>query len=370
MIRVLYISSTLKRTGPTNVMYNLISELDRSKYQPIILTLSKEDSNFPSLWRTFEDLNVKIYSFSLSRLKGFFNGRKKIKDFIKQQNIDVVHLYGFRPDILVNSNFSPNLKIVSTINSNIYDDYTMLYGKYIGRIMAYLHMTSLKGKVGIACSQFVAEELKERYNINLKVIYNGIPSNHYTVTSPNERQNIRKELKLPLDKRIFIFVGYLIYRKDPITVIKAFLNSNASKDSILLMIGDGPLMDECKSICKNKDGIVVFLGNQPSTIDFLKSSDYYISAAYSEGLPTSVMEAMGCGLPVILSNIKPHKELVSYIKNWDHLFPVNEYIILSSKIDQIVNDDYDFMSHNCRSVICNDINSHVMASHYQLLYNN
>jgi glycosyltransferase involved in cell wall biosynthesis len=368
MTRVLFISSTLKRTGPTNILYNLIAALDRSKFEPIILTLSEEDSRFPSLWSSFEDLNVKIFSFKFSRLKGFFEGKKKIKKFIETQNINVVHIYGFRGDILVNSNVSEKVKVVSTINSNIFDDYTMLYGKYVGKIMAYLHIKSLKGKISIACSRFVADELNKRYNIDLKVIYNGIPCNDYTVTLPNERDSLRKELLLPLEKKIFIFVGYLIYRKDPITVIRAFLNSKAAENSILLMIGDGPLMEDCKKHSDGKEENIMFLGNQPSTINFLKASDFYISSAYSEGLPTSVMEAMGCGLPVILSGIRPHEELVSNINNWNYLFPVNEYKILSTKIDEIIYDDYDLLSNSCRSVIFNDINSNKMTSNYQLLY--
>jgi len=367
MVKILYISSTLKRTGPTNVLYNLIAELDRKKFEPIILTLSEEDPNFPSLWEAFEDLNVKIFSFNFSRIRSFISGRNEIRKFIVQQKINVVHLYGFRGDLMVNSAISKNVKIISTINSNIYDDYTMLYGKYTGMIMAYLHIKSLKGKIGVACSNFVSEELKKRYSIDLKVIYNGIPCKEYTPASKQEQVNIRKKLKLPLDQKIFIFVGYLIYRKDPITVINAFLNSMTCENSTLLIIGDGPLMEECVEKCDLKKGNVKFLGNQPSTIDYLKASDFYISSAYSEGLPTSVMEAMSCGLPVILSNIKPHEELVSNL-NWNYLFPVNNDKKLSLIIDDIIEQDYDLLSNNCQSVILNEINSNVMATNYQLLY--
>ena len=367
MVKILYVVSTLKRTGPTNVLYNLIAELDRKEFEPIILTLSEEDSNFPSSWRLFEDLNVKILSFNFSRIRGFISGRKEIRKLIEQHNINVVHLYGFRGDLMLNREITKNVKFISTINSNIYDDYTMLYGKYKGRIMAYLHIKSLKGKIGVACSNFVSEELKKRYNIDLKVIYNGIPCKEYTATSKEEQINIRKKLDLPLDQKIFIFVGYLIYRKDPITVINAFLNSRASKNSTLLVIGDGPLMEECKEKCDLKKGKVKFLGNQPSTIEYLKASDFYISSAYSEGLPTSVMEAMSCGLPVVLSNIRPHEELVSGL-NWNYLFPVNDYKKLSVIIDDIIEEDYVTLSNKCQSVILNEINSNVMATNYQLLY--
>src|SRR5690606_6677471 len=116
MIKVLYITSTLKRTGPTNVLFNLISELDRKIYQPIILTLSPEDENFPSLWETFESLSIEIFSIHLSRLKGFLFGTKKIKKFINDHSIQVIHIFGFRGDLLISSRQFAGIKIISTIN--------------------------------------------------------------------------------------------------------------------------------------------------------------------------------------------------------------------------------------------------------------
>lgn len=367
-IKILYVVSTLKRTGPNNVLFNLIKELDNSLFDVTILTLSDEDPNSSNLWDSFKEINVQIISFSMSRFNGFLSARRKIKKLIYQKNITIVHLFGFRADFFVNSGDYKNVKIVSTIHSNISEDYTMLYGKIKGKIIAFFHIYSLKGKKVIACSEFVAESLYKKYGINFTVIYNGIPKDFYTIPSNEERIETRKKLDIPIEKHIFIFIGYLIYRKDPFTVIKAFLNSEALNNSILLIIGDGPLIEECKMLCKNNEENIKFLGNQPSTIDFLKASNFYISSAYSEGLPTSVMEAMGCGLPVILSDIKPHRELISKIKNWHYLFPINNNNLLSKKINEVINDDYDIISNNCRAVISEEINSEVMAKNYQKLY--
>ena len=56
----------------------------------------------------------------------------------------------------------------------------------------------------------------------------------------------------------------------------------------------------------------------------LKQADCYISSSTVEGLPISVLEAMYCGLPCILSDIPPHREIASHetillpfdIKKW------------------------------------------------------
>jgi len=349
-------------------LFNLISELDRDRFKPLILTLSAEDERFPSLWKSFKEIDVRIESLKLTRLSGFIKGKIELKKIINELNIDVIHINGIRGDLMVKKKDFNNQLIVTTINSNIYEDYTMLYGSIKGSIMAWLHMRSLKDKVAIGCSNFVVKELNKKYRAKLNPIYNGIPKEKYTILLGGDKIKLKKELGLPLGQPIFIFVGYLIYRKDPITTIKAFLNSGEAEKSVLLIIGDGPLMEECKQLVgQNRN--VLLLGNQPETLRYLNASDYYIASSYSEGLPTSVMEAMGCGLPVILSTIEPHKELVLDIANWDYLFKINDHQMLSKKIDKILTEPYETLSAQCRSVIDDKINSQIMTQNYQELYN-
>jgi glycosyltransferase involved in cell wall biosynthesis len=370
MINILYVVSTLKRGGPNNVLYNLISELNREIFNPKILTLSKEDTTAASLWDDFLALNVDVESISLSRLRGFFEGRSILKTFVNKNNIHIIHLYGFRGDMIVRKSDFKNAKLVSTINSNIYDDYTMLYGHLKGRIMAYLHIKSLKGKHAVGCSSSIVKQLYSRYKVKMDVVLNGIPKNIYKIDSLVSNKKFKEELGIPADRRVFLFVGSLISRKDPLTVINGFLNAtNTIDNSYLLLIGNGPLMESCKEITKDVSNIK-FLGAQPETLKFLKASDYYISASHSEGLPTSVMEAMGCGLPVVLSNIDPHNELVNEITDWEYKFPINDAAELANKLSKIIVDDYNMLSLKCRNIIENKINSKLMTSEYENIYLN
>lgn len=369
MKKILFVTSNLRRTGPTNILFNLIEKLDQSIYSPIILTLSEESQNYPSLSDEFIKLGITIHCLGLSRISGFIYGSKIIKKFIVDNNIDVVHIFGFRGDFLINSNSFNNIKIISTINSNIYDDYTMLYGKYKGSIMAYLHIRSLNNKIAIGCSEFVSNELFNRYRLKMNSIYNGINKNLYFKSNFDEKVNFRKELNIPIEKKTFIFVGYLIPRKDPITVIKSFIATKEFHNSTLLILGDGPLMNHCREIASKFENII-FLGNKNQTLSYLSASDYYISSALSEGLPTSVMEAMGCGLPVILSNILPHVELTRNLSNWDYLFPKGDNNTLTQLLNKIIEKPYDVLSNSCREIIENDINSQIMASNYQKIYLN
>ena len=69
----------------------------------------------------------------------------------------------------------------------------------------------------------------------------------------------------------------------------------------------------------------------------MKASDFYISASKSEGMPNSVLEALQFELPVILSNIEPHKEINSLGKI-GVVFENNNENDLVNKIEKIIGD--------------------------------
>lgn len=80
--------------------------------------------------------------------------------------------------------------------------------------------------------------------------------------------------------------------------------------------GDGPIMDKLKSMCSNFAKCKVwFRGNVPNKalLDEYASChfDLFINASSSEGLPISIMEACGCGIPVLATDVGGTSEIVS-----------------------------------------------------------
>jgi glycosyltransferase involved in cell wall biosynthesis len=108
-------------------------------------------------------------------------------------------------------------------------------------------------------------------------------------------------------------VGRLIPVKSPETLLAAFERS-ALATAKLLFIGDGGLKRELHERITRAglEDRVRLTGLIPreSVYDHCLRAHLFVSASRGEGLPIAVLEAMACQLPVILSDIPPHREVV------------------------------------------------------------
>jgi glycosyltransferase involved in cell wall biosynthesis len=166
--------------------------------------------------------------------------------------------------------------------------------------MARKHIRVLGNCVNlVSCSQSIADKL-DGIGIPSRVICNG-------VTSPN---TLRPRTRSG-DKLNMITVGSLIPRKNVqflLSVVEQL--SMQGLECKLKVLGDGPLREALESKATSD---IEFLGNVDDVAEHLITSDLFISSSLSEGLPNAVLEALSCGLPVLLSDIPPHKEIVQYL---------------------------------------------------------
>lgn len=367
MIKVLHIISTLQQTGPVMVLYNMLKYLERSQFLSTILTLSPEPTD--TMLPRFAELDISINSLNLSRLQGLLTGPVSIKNFVVESQPDVIHLWGFRADLLALWGVKPN-KRVSSLQNYPLDDYMMTYGPSKGRLMAWAHFLALsKSKYAVACSESVRQLVEAHQHLqNVVTIPNAVDEERFYPVTSEEKIRLRAKLNLSNNKTIFISVGQLSERKDPLTIIKSFLTKSwTDRCPQLIFVGDGPLREKCIEESQNCDDIL-FTGNIVNVSDYLRASDYYISASTAEGLPNAVLEGMACGLPVCLSDIEPHKELL----NWDgqigfHFHAGNPFA-LTEAINTLLASDRELMRQNELALVHHKLGAKHMAQQFQHLY--
>lgn len=102
----------------------------------------------------------------------------------------------------------------------------------------------------------------------------------------------------------------------------------------------------------NKNVNIEFRGNVSNVFEYLKVADLFISASWAEGLPNSVLEAMGSGVPVLLSRvIEPHKEIYQLNSNIGMLFRLDNKNDFNIALKNIINSDCEKMSDACKKTI-------------------
>lgn len=128
--------------------------------------------------------------------------------------------------------------------------------------------------------------------------------------NPEIRDKMRKKLGIS-DKYVIGHVGRFHYAKNHEYLLGLFKqvlvkkeNNETTIDPVLLLVGDGPKMDEMKQLA-DKLGIadrVLFVGNQSEVYKYYNAMDCFVYPSRYEGLPGTVIEAQASGLRCLISD--------------------------------------------------------------------
>lgn len=145
------------------------------------------------------------------------------------------------------------------------------------------------------------------------VIHNGIalPENQLQT---QQRDAMLAQLDLPSGARIVGFVGRLAPQKKVKDLIWAMqLLRQLSQNTYFLIVGDGEqrhMLEEatrhfnCEPFCR-------FVGHRDDAASLIPLMNVFWLASDFEGLSNSLMEAMAAGVPAVVSDIPPNRELVT-----------------------------------------------------------
>ncbi len=114
-------------------------------------------------------------------------------------------------------------------------------------------------------------------------------------------------------KYVLCFVGELYKGKNQRMLICALPEIKlAIPNAVLWLIGEGGDRGELISLAEelNISDSVCFMGKQKNPCDYIRAANLYVSASEKEGLPFNIMEALGCGMITLASDIKGHRDLI------------------------------------------------------------
>lgn len=162
-----------------------------------------------------------------------------------------------------------------------------------------------------------------------------------------------------VDKKLVLYVGRIIPRKGIEYLIKSIgIVAKKNKNVLFVLIGDGEYKKTAEQLCEEtgvSDHVLFLSGlSDESLFSYYKLSDIFILPSLSEGLPTTILEAMYFNTPVISTDIPGIR---SHFKDMALLIPPKNEYELAEKIIKL------FEENELASTLCINGKSYVFNNY-------
>ncbi len=305
-IRVLELLVTTSPGGGPKQVYDLVRHLPRDEFQFVVV--GPRDGVF---FERFEDLGVQVEELPVRRL-GMRHLLSTIR-LIRAQGVQLVHTHGKGPGLYGRlAAWWTGVPSVHTFHGIHYSGYSRLgqrlYLALERRLCRLTHtiinVSAAQEAEGLSLRLFRASQSA--------VIVNGIDfeeMDRIIATAPIRRDS----LGLTADD---LMLG-CVTRFDPIkrveTLLRAFeLLAPRIPRLTLLLVGGGGEEERIRRLVARM-GLgkqVIFTGFLENSVQIYPALDLYVATSLKEGLPLSLVEAMGAGLAVVATDVPGHRDVV------------------------------------------------------------
>jgi glycosyltransferase involved in cell wall biosynthesis len=289
-------------TGSERCLLDLVAHLDRERFRPVVMC------NGASLAAAAEKLGATVYwqeRYGDAR-PGFLPDPSLVREarrVIRDESIRLVHANAFQTiKWLLPAARGARIPVVLHVHIPTSQE---------ERCYTWSHqVTHVVGVGRAALSGFLEDGLpRERTSI----IYNAVDPERLL---EGDTTALRAALGVRPGDLVLTAVGSLIARKGLDVLIDALARTRTAAPGIqvrMLVVGEGPERERLQMVARSLgvSEIVHFLGTRTDVGAILRgATDIALSAARAEALPLNVLEAGFFGLPLIVSDIPPHREIV------------------------------------------------------------
>jgi glycosyltransferase involved in cell wall biosynthesis len=297
--RILNVVTIMNFGGIETFLMTLYRNIDRDKIQFDFLVHREEKGFFDDEILSLGGKIIRIRPLDPFKIFPYI---KELKYILQYTNYDIIHSH-------LNANTAFVLwiaKIVGIKHRIAHSHITENTGgfKTIVENLNRLYINSMSTNK-MACSDKAGKWLFG-YTANFKILNNSIDVNKFCFDI-KKRMKIRKELKISVETIVIGNIARFDHQKNHSFLIDVFFEFTKSRDTKLLLIGEGDLMADVKRKI-NRLGIekeVIFIGAVNNANEYLNAMDVFLFPSHYEGLGIVAVEAQTNGLPVIMNLALP-----------------------------------------------------------------
>ena len=301
--RVIHVVEDLSVGGLETTIYHLLTHIDRKKFTFRICCLEEGGT-------IADELRSNGYEVDVLGLSNYYHPGQvlSVMRYFLHHKPDIIHTHGEFA-----STFGRSAALLVRVPVILRHIQTKAALKFRHRI--YDGLLTRLSSAAIAVSKDCAVHHIKRCHVppeKVIVIPNGVDLDKLS-KAPYPHQALEK-WNIDNDSIVIGCVGRLSPIKGHIYMIRAMPEVlEKYSNAYLLIIGHGPekqnLLDEAKRISVSKN--VILTGLRRDVASLLKALTVFVlPTAEVEGLPLSVAEAMGAGVPVVASDVGGVSEIV------------------------------------------------------------
>jgi glycosyltransferase involved in cell wall biosynthesis len=178
----------------------------------------------------------------------------------------------------------------------------------------------------------------------LVLLGNGIDLQRFgPAADAHGRRRARALLGVDADAVVVGVVARLVWQKGFRDLFEAAERLYATHPKVVFVVVGGPDPEKADAIspdelaAASRRGRLVFVGDRDDVEHLYPGFDLFVLPSYREGFPRSAMEAAATGLPVIASDIRGCRQVVSHGQT-GLLVPLHDPTRLAAAIEQLVVD--------------------------------
>lgn len=321
--KVLQIINSLSMGGAEKLLVDFVLTA-KNKYRWNMDILTLFDAN--SFRVELNKANIKVRNLGLPHKYALWCLPKLIKE-IKKGGYSCIHVHLFPANFYV---ATASLFLREKI-AIIFTEHSIWNRRRSFRVFKILDRFIYSRFRKIVCvSEIVRRELIKWLPLLSKktiVISNGVAL---------PKMNMKAEKKFDL-----IFVGRLIKAKGIDILLDAI--SKLKEDGIIIkiaIVGDGPLrfLLQEKVVNLGIENMTVFLGARKDVPNLMQQSKFFVLPSRWEGLPLTILEAMGLGIPIIATQVGG---VIDVIRNGKEgiLLPKENPVALKNAVLSLLTDN-------------------------------
>lgn len=368
-INISYVVPMLHVGGAERQLCELVKNLDKEKFRPIVCCIMEKGYFFEELQKHSIEaccLNAKSKRNLISHLITIL----RLITLMRREKVKVVQTWGFNAGVLgkVAAKIA-KVPVMVNIEHSTGEWQESHFKNLINRIL--LLVTDKTISVAERQKQFLVRN--KGYDVNkVEVIYNGVDLSYYDLSK--SRFTLRAELAIPPNAPV---VGILAALR-PEKAHTVFLQAAKKVLEIMpatyfLIVGDGQERERLEHFSEEL-GIskrVIFTGFRADTVDILQLFDVSVLSSFPvvETFPMTILESMAMAKPVVVTDVGGLSEMVINDRT-GLVVPPNNPELLAKGIIRILKDPVlaRKMGEAGRKLIEENFTIEKMVEGYQMLY--